>query len=490
MLQVKATITGCIGAISLAIALFSPTQEITSADSLVGFASGQNVQTRTVQTNKGLMGLMFLATAAAAFWTTTGNNDAVEIAAPMAQSVAAGDNDMPQPLPQTRESRSTLSALREYVTSSSKNLLVVATGGSGKGIALSNMCRWRSEADPSFVVVWCDPKNAAEETGYFDHPAIRAFRFSGGNLSGPEIVEKVRLLLSQYREIVSQLPPKTPVWLILDEWTFILGKLKKNDSDLLNKVVDLLASTISMLDADNKHIVLVGQSPMLKDILPGEGGLAANLNTLFLFKRDDAATKMLVKAGQARVIPTALATQEALYDACDHSPRGRACFFDGQMWPTPELPNYGNYDRDDRVFLSKDCPAITNYADLQTIGINQPVDFDADEVTPRPGTAERLTALYKRSPSPAKGIHSKAVRFAQIVADYWEKNPESDSVALGSLISSNAALKKVRTESGRAVIEQILALAMDAGLVIAEQIDSNWHIKRLNSLDGLEGVDF
>lgn len=84
MIQTKATITGCIGAISLAIALLSPTQEITSADSLVGFASGDNVQTQTVQTNKGLMGLMFLAALGSAAWTLIGNDDE-EAAAPVAQ---------------------------------------------------------------------------------------------------------------------------------------------------------------------------------------------------------------------------------------------------------------------------------------------------------------------------------------------------------------------------------------------------------------------
>ena len=71
--QTKATITGCLGAIALAVALFSPTKEVTSADALVDFASGKQVQTEFVQTNKGLMGLLFLAAAGSAVWTATGN---------------------------------------------------------------------------------------------------------------------------------------------------------------------------------------------------------------------------------------------------------------------------------------------------------------------------------------------------------------------------------------------------------------------------------
>ena len=80
MFQTKATITGCIGAIALAVALFSPTKEITSAEALVGFASGEKVQTEIVQTNKGLIGLLFLAAVGSAVWTATGNNNEQEIA--------------------------------------------------------------------------------------------------------------------------------------------------------------------------------------------------------------------------------------------------------------------------------------------------------------------------------------------------------------------------------------------------------------------------
>ena len=85
--QTKTTITGCLGAIALAVALFSPTEEVTSADSLVDFASGKQVRTEFVQTNKGLMGLLFLAAAGSAVWTATGNDEKREaaIAAPVVQ---------------------------------------------------------------------------------------------------------------------------------------------------------------------------------------------------------------------------------------------------------------------------------------------------------------------------------------------------------------------------------------------------------------------
>ena len=73
MFETKATITGFIGAITLAIALFSPAREVTSAESLVGFASGENVIVHTEQSNKGLLALLLLVSVGSAVWTLTGN---------------------------------------------------------------------------------------------------------------------------------------------------------------------------------------------------------------------------------------------------------------------------------------------------------------------------------------------------------------------------------------------------------------------------------
>ena len=89
MFQTKATLTGCIGAITLATALLSPTKEVTSADSLVGFASGENVVVRTEQSNKGLLALLLLASVGAIVWTLTGNEEAVP--APISYRPVVGD---------------------------------------------------------------------------------------------------------------------------------------------------------------------------------------------------------------------------------------------------------------------------------------------------------------------------------------------------------------------------------------------------------------
>ncbi|MGI8936009.1 MAG: hypothetical protein ACR2FS_18235 [Phormidesmis sp.] len=90
MFQTKATITGFIGVIALAVALFSPAKEVTSAESLVGFASGEHVTIHIEQSNKGLLALLLVATVGAAAWTVIGNEEVAP--EPVAyRPVVAGD---------------------------------------------------------------------------------------------------------------------------------------------------------------------------------------------------------------------------------------------------------------------------------------------------------------------------------------------------------------------------------------------------------------
>lgn len=165
------------------------------------------------------------------------------------------------------EATATLTALKAYVQQP-KNLVVVASGGGGKGISLANLCRWRYEANSTFRAIWLDPKNDPDETGYMDHRAIEAIRFNADELPAQAVVGKVREMMNRFRELCAQLPPKTPVWLILDEWYFVLSVLQQHDTELLDEVIDVLRATVSLMDAKHKHIVLVGQSPKLDDLLP------------------------------------------------------------------------------------------------------------------------------------------------------------------------------------------------------------------------------
>ena len=370
--------------------------------------------------------------------------------------------------PKTNDA-ATLTALKQYIQQP-KNLVVVASGGAGKGITLANLCRFKHEADSRAITIWCDPKNDPEESGYFDHPSIRAFRFNAAALSASGLCQKIRALMSYYRMICDSLPAKTPVWLILDEWLFVLTQLKKHDEALLDEVTSMLVATVSLLDAKHKHIVLVGQSPNLNDLLPGQGGVMANLNTLCLFKRDSSGVKILEKAGQTGVMPRADATADNLYKVAAQSPRKRAMYFGDRLWPVPELVNYGNYDRDRQTHTGKP-PTVQNFADTPLPATAEVTDFDPDAIQPNAGTAARLNRVLGVSGE----VHPKVRRFAEVAISYLEGNGLR-SVGLSQIINSNAKLKALRAQGRKDVIERMLKAADVAGLLSAIDGPTGWTV--------------
>ncbi len=390
--------------------------------------------------------------------------------------------DVPGAAALKHDDRATLTALKEYIQQP-KNLVVVASGGAGKGITLANLCRFKHEADSRAITIWCDPKNDPEESGYFDHPSIRAFRFNAAELSPEALCQKIRALMSYYRMICDSLPPKTPVWLILDEWLFVLTQLKKHDEALLDEVTSMLVATVSLLDAKHKHIVLVGQSPNLNDLLPGQGGVMANLNTLCLFKRDSSGVKILEKAGQTGVMPRADATAENLYRVAAQSPRERAMFFGDRLWPVPELVNYGSYDRDRQTHQGKP-PTVQNFADTPLPATAEVTDFDPDTIRPKADTAVRLNRALGVS-----GVHPKVSRFAEVAISYLESNG-IESAGLGKIISSNAKLKALRQGGRKDVIERLLIEAGAAGLLTADEGATGWTVSRPTTLTPDDRYDF
>lgn len=273
-----------------------------------------------------------------------------------------------------------LQAIKDYVATP-KNLFMVATGGSGKGITLANLVRFRAEADPNFQCIWVDPKNLAEETGYFDHPAIKPYRFSAGSCSSEEIGIHMKRALALHRMLCGMLPSKTPVWLILDEWYFVHGSLSANDPDTLSGLEDTIRGTVSLLDAEHKHIVLVSQSPNVGDVLKGGGGLLANLPTLAVFKSDNNGQKLIEKCGQTGAMPKAIAKPEKLQQVCAQSSRNRAIYIGNELLPMPELHNHSGYDRDKQQHINGyagAAPAVKNYAEQPN-----PLDAEFDlSVTP------------------------------------------------------------------------------------------------------------
>ena len=58
-----------------------------------------------------------------------------------------------------------------------KSSVLIAVGGGGKGMYLANQVRVRAAADPRYIAFWIDPKGVDDESGYFAHPQIAAYRF-------------------------------------------------------------------------------------------------------------------------------------------------------------------------------------------------------------------------------------------------------------------------------------------------------------------------
>ena len=232
-----------------------------------------------------------------------------------------------------------------------QNLLVLSVGGGGKGILLSNLFRFRAESDPNFFAYWVDPKGDDSESGYFNHASIVSYRFDGMGCKKDALSNHVQTAMETYSSIRSEMPPRTPNWLCFDEWTSINHRLKNTGT--LAEVHDYIASAVSLLDGQNSHLLLVGQSPKLSDIMAEGGGLLSNFSAIILFKQEERSFKMLEKCQQCGTIPKSISADN-LYAACNQSPVSRAIYIDGQLLPMPRLANYSSYDRDTGKNLNND----------------------------------------------------------------------------------------------------------------------------------------
>ena len=285
---------------------------------------------------------------------------------PQPNSVSQGiHNTISQALSQGhagRDSDEVLAKIKAYAAIL-QNLLVVAVGGAGKGIVLSNLCRYRYESDPRAIDFWFDPKGLEEESGYHDHPNIYSYRFNAVECEGHEIINHTRTAINKFKAICAVIPDKNPIRFIFDEWYFVQGELKRKNPAALGDVETMLRAAVSMMDAQHRHIILVVQSPKMDDILKGGGGLLSNFGTIGIFRRQDRSYKMLDKCNQCGTIPRHVIRADGLYAVCDLSVRKRAIYLNGEMLPMPELPNYSGYDRDMMSYINE-SHQLVNYRNL------------------------------------------------------------------------------------------------------------------------------
>ena len=248
-----------------------------------------------------------------------------------------------------------------------KSSVLIAVGGGGKGMYLANQVRVRAAADPRYIAFWIDPKGVDDESGYFAHPQIAAYRFCSTECSPAEISTHIKNAMQHYRALCYSLPPKTPVQLIVDEWYFIQAQLKGGDEEAKAALLDIVSSLramVSLLDGEHKHITLVSQSPKVNDILQGGGGILTNLEKIVLLSNDGRGIDVLDKCAQCRVIPRSLNSPETLQAITSESPVNRAIYVAGELRPMPVLENYSAYDRDNQQVLDISEVSVINLADV------------------------------------------------------------------------------------------------------------------------------
>lgn len=248
-----------------------------------------------------------------------------------------------------------------------KSSVLIAVGGGGKGMYLANQVRVRAADDPRYVAFWIDPKGVDDESGYFAHPQIAAYRFCATECSPAEISAHIKNAMQHYRALCYSLPPKTPIQLIVDEWYFIQAQLKDGDEAAKAALLDIVSSLramVSLLDGEHKHITLVSQSPKVNDILQGGGGILTNLEKIVLLSNDGRGIDVLDKCAQCRVIPRSLNSPETLQAIASQSEVNRAIYVVGQLRPMPVLENYSAYDRDNQRALTPISATVINFAEL------------------------------------------------------------------------------------------------------------------------------
>ncbi|MEL7333587.1 MAG: hypothetical protein AAFN12_15175 [Cyanobacteria bacterium J06560_2] len=248
-----------------------------------------------------------------------------------------------------------------------KSSVLIAVGGGGKGMYLANQVRVRAAADPRYIAFWIDPKGVDDESGYFAHPQIAAYRFCATECSPAEISTHIKNAMQHYRALCYSLPPKTPVQLIVDEWYFIQAQLKGGDEEAKAALLDIVSSLramVSLLDGAHKHITLVSQSPKVNDILQGGGGILTSLEKIVLLSNDGRGIDVLDKCAQCRVIPRSLNSPETLQSITSESPVNRAIYVAGELRPMPILENYSAYDRDNQQVLDISEASVINLAEV------------------------------------------------------------------------------------------------------------------------------
>ena len=286
---------------------------------------------------------------------------------------------------QTPEVQSTgtpivLNELRE-VCDRNNSFYIAGSKGSGKGIFVSNLLRWKLDQYPNAIALVLDPKGDVKESGYWRHERIRHFAFKGIALSSKDYAEKIVEFLSEASNLVSQadISRGMRLFIVMDE----LLTIKESVSSALFAEFRMFGvKAISTGDSEGIHVIAITQSFNAGDSF-GSDELLKNFTQVGLFRQDEyTRAKKLTQYGRSN----GELTQSEFKALISQSSVHRVMSIAGEFIPTPKSENYSAFDRDTGKIIQQ-MPLGSNPSEgdilahelnrkIQTMSVSSPAESD------------------------------------------------------------------------------------------------------------------
>jgi hypothetical protein len=161
------------------------------------------------------------------------------------------------------------------------NYLIVGIPGSGKGIVVSNAVRSVRQHHPQKTILWIDPKDDPQESGYFAVEGLIARRADTTKMNAVEVALWLRSCIDEFENL------KGEKLLVLDELVMVASKLKPRKDDI-NWLKDYVVGLAAAGDSRGRNGWFVAQNSHLDDLGIG-GGIASQLTPLALISDKNIA---------------------------------------------------------------------------------------------------------------------------------------------------------------------------------------------------------
>ena len=236
-----------------------------------------------------------------------------------------------------------------------RNMLFFVCGsrGSGKGMAVANLLRWKLEQYPNAIVVAFDPKKDEKEGGYWDHPQIIRHAVDLTYSKKEKWDEQLNDFIDTAHHYLSaaDVVSGKHVFILIDE---VLSIKKKASKNVYADIEGLIATCVGMGSSKGQHIILVTQS-----FNAGDAGLSdelvQNMCLIGTFREDEFdRTAKIVKTGRASAVDF---DRSAFLNLTRKSPVGRVMCLAGEFIPAPKLENYSSWDRDSNTVINQPVKA-------------------------------------------------------------------------------------------------------------------------------------